>query len=169
MTNYRLHSPRVYARGIILTTAGLLAIIGTYSCTYDPQPPVPAVKASRVQTKAARLIDPGTAAAICKISKRPKTMLAIAAVESGKNGPQIIGDHGQSRGIFQIQARHWQAVIGNNGEVADDLEEQVRQADAVFDVLVEAYGYREAVRRWNGKGRQARNYQRKVLAIVASL
>lgn len=154
-------TPDRYARSIIWCTIGMTAVLTAYSCTYDPVAPVAPAK-SKTHIRAERYIQPETAEAIIQHSKRPRTMLAIAAVETGKAGPLIRGDGGRSHGVFQIQPHHW-------GEVPDDLEGQVRKADEVFDILIQAYGYREAVKRWNGQGRDAEAYRRRVFTVLAKL
>ena len=88
----------------------------------------------------------------------PATLVGIAAVES-EFDPKAVGDGGDSVGAFQVQPKHW-------GEVSEHLEEQIRQADQIFTALVKQYGYKEAVARWNGKGKQARKYRSKVLNNV---
>lgn len=95
--------------------------------------------------------------------KYPKTLTAIAAVESGKCGKTTTkGDKGQSRGIFQVQRKHW-------GHEGDSLEAQVRKADWVFDQLVQEHGYRGAVKAWNGSGKQAERYRQKVYAKLGEM
>jgi len=91
-------------------------------------------------------------------SKYPKTLRAIAQVESNFD-QHAVGDNGKSYGLFQIQRRHW-------GPVPKSVHGQVRKAEEVFGHLVEKHGYSKAIERWNGNGREARNYRRKVLMAM---
>lgn len=137
----------------------LLGLVGTYEQT--PEPVVQAVSMSRTEQQIAQILPSHVAKAIVDRSDYPRTMAAIAHTESGGNH-KAIGDHGKSRGAFQVQPRFW-------GDVPDSIEEQVDQANRIFMLLVKQYGYREAVRRYNGSGAASIKYQQTVLAKVGSL
>ncbi len=67
------------------------------------------------------------AAAVSK-TRRPKTLAAIAVVESRGN-PKAVGDNGDSKGAFQVQQRHWQPV-------PESPEDQARQAEQILEELL---------------------------------
>ena len=96
--------------------------------------------------------------AIANNSNYPITLAAIAKVESDYR-PQAIGDSGDSIGMFQIQPKH-------HGAVPNRVPEQVKKADKIFSGLVKQHGYYEAIKRYNGSGKQAEQYRNKVLKIV---
>ena len=95
--------------------------------------------------------------AIYQNTTYPQTLAAIAAVES-QYKPQVVGDGGDSYGLFQIQAKHW-------GEVPDSIPNQVRKCDAIFRGHVQRYGYYGAIKRYNGSGRGADRYLLRVLQV----
>ena len=143
--------------------AGLLSM---HSCAQQPMPVVIKSGIPAPYTTFARMtshVPAKTVRAIVQHSKYPRTLTAIAAVETGKRGTvRTKGDSGKSRGVFQVQRQWW-------GPEGDTLEEQVKQADAVFDALVQQYGYRSAVKRWNGSGKAAEVYRRKVMAQLGQM
>lgn len=96
--------------------------------------------------------------------KQAMTLAAIAHRETVRGGydHHAIGDGGKSKGLFQIQQRL-------HGAVPDDLEGQVAQATDLFLDYARRYGYRAAVKRWNGDGPLAQGYQRHVLAMVREM
>lgn len=160
---------RQYRRAIIVLVA-LIAGMGVSGAIERQKPapvtePLPVVKTAE-QIKIETILPEPVAAAIVKNApKYPRTMAAIAHTETRGNH-KAVGDSGASRGMFQIQNKYWSAEFG---PVPDDLEAQVRQADQLFHALAKQYGYREAVRRWNGDGPASRKYQRTVLAKVEAL
>lgn len=87
-------------------------------------------------------------------SKRPFLYAAIASVESDYR-PQITGDKGMSKGMFQIQPQH-------HGEVPDRLLQQLRKSESILEPLIEKHGLQKGIARYNGKGRKARIYSAKV-------
>ena len=94
-------------------------------------------------------------------SKYPKILTAIAKVESDCR-PQVKGDSGKSFGMFQIQEQHW-------GKVGDSVEDQTASAEKIVTALYKKHGFPKCIERYNGKGRQARDYKKKVLLIMANL
>jgi len=152
------------SRAVVLLVA-FVAMMGVVGAVEQPpvadQPTVKAVAKSATQESIEKLLPVHQAALIAGTSY-PKTLAAIAHTES-RGDQRAIGDGGKSLGLFQIQPAHWGRVD------LDDLEQQVAKADAVFCTLVKQYGYREAVRRWNGDGKASRKYQQVVLAKVAGL
>lgn len=119
-----------------------------------------------LQTKSTRLqtILPAKYAVAIAKTDHPEILAAIAYRETVRGGYDhtAFGDQGRSKGLFQIQERHW-------GHVPDDIEGQVNKANTVFNYLVKKHGKKEAVRRWNGSGPRARAYQRYVLNMAKSL
>ena len=142
----------------------LILAAGHIESRPDPSPaPVPVVKVAKsaTQEKIETILPAAIAKPIAERSAYPKTLAAIAHTESRGNH-KAIGDRGESRGAFQVQAKHW-------GFVPDSIEKQVDQANVIFVQLVKEHGYREAVRRWNGDGPASKKYQRTVLALVREL
>lgn len=138
-------------------------VVGHVESRPDPVPvPAPVkIAKSATQEKIETILPPAIAKPIAERTVYPKTLAAIAHTESRGNH-KAVGDKGQSRGAFQVQAKHW-------GIVPDSIEKQVDQANVIFMSLVREYGYREAVKRWNGDGPKADKYQRTVLALVREL
>jgi hypothetical protein len=91
-------------------------------------------------------------------SKYPRILTAIAKVESDFR-PQIVGDSGDSVGLFQIQPKH-------HGAVPETIEGQTKHAERILDELIRQHGMPKAIERYNGKGQQARRYKQKVIAII---
>lgn len=94
-------------------------------------------------------------------SKYPHTLAAMAKVESDFR-PQAKGDNGESKGMYQIQKRHW-------GEVPDSIEDQTIMAEQILSELIIKYGYRKGIERWNGRGKNARLYRDKVLLAMGEI
>lgn len=90
-------------------------------------------------------------------TKYPILLAAIAKVESNYR-PQIKGDNGASHGLFQIQRKHW-------GVVPDGVPDQVAKCDRIFRELERKHGYYDAIRHYNGSGRGAEAYRRRVLQV----
>lgn len=122
------------------------------------------VAKSLTQEKLEKILPEQYAKEIAHRSKYPMALGAIAYQETVKAGYDhtAVGDGGASYGLFQIQKRHW-------GAVPKDVAGQVDKADAIFTQLVAEYGYREAIKRWNGSGRKARTYQARVLKVANNI
>jgi len=90
-------------------------------------------------------------------TKEPYWLAAIAKVESNYN-PQIIGDKGDSYGLYQIQPKHW-------GYVPSSVEGQTKKAEDILSGLAKRGGIYSGVVRWNGRGIAARHYAKKVQKI----
>ena len=87
-------------------------------------------------------------------SKYPYLLSAIAQVESDFR-PQIIGDSGDSIGLFQIQEKHW-------GLVPDSIPDQIKKAEMIFDSLSGGRTQHQMIAKWNGSGWKAERYAKKV-------
>jgi hypothetical protein len=77
-------------------------------------------------------------------TKYPRLMTSIAISESNGN-PSAIGDHGESKGAFQVQD-HW-------GEVSGNITEQALQAEMIIEQLVASAprrSLRHGLARYNG-------------------
>lgn len=94
-------------------------------------------------------------------SRYPKILTAISKVESDFR-PQVYGDSGDSYGLFQLQEKHW-------GPIGESVEEQTRAAERVVGVLIERHGFPKCIERYNGRGQRAREYRKRVLAVMAKL
>lgn len=68
----------------------------------------------------------------------PKLLKAIAKVESGEQ-PGIVGDDGESVGLFQIQPK-WHAQRLKEGESLLDPEVNARIACEILTELMDKYG-----------------------------
>jgi hypothetical protein len=90
-------------------------------------------------------------------TKYPLLLAAIAKVESNYR-PQIRGDGGDSHGLFQIQPHHW-------GYVPEAVPAQVIKCDRIFRELERRHGYYGAIKHYNGSGRGAEAYRRRVLDV----
>jgi hypothetical protein len=90
-------------------------------------------------------------------SKYPYTLAAIAKAESDYR-PQIVGDHGTAHGMYQIRPKHW-------GAVPDRIEDQTKKAEQILDHLIAKHGYKKAIYKWNGSGKEAKQYAKNVLII----
>lgn len=124
---------------------------------YAPQPH----KISKCEQRLRAYIGDDYIASVIARSRYPFTLAAIAKVESDFR-PQIKGDSGKSHGLYQIQSQHW-------GSFDKSVEGQTRKAEQVFSELVREYGYKTAIERWNGSGKQARQYRQKVLLTMAQI
>lgn len=94
-------------------------------------------------------------------SKYPLLLTAIAKQESGFR-PLVRGDGGKSWGMFQMQPKL-------HGNFNLSVENQVRKAEQVMTWMIAAYGWPKAAQKWNGEGRDARRYQKSVLATMRSI
>lgn len=88
-------------------------------------------------------------------SKRPYVYAAIAKVESDYR-PQILGDNGRSFGLFQIQ----QEI---HGEFNDKISDQIAKCESILEPLIQRYGLKKALERYNGRGKKAQTYAKLVL------
>lgn len=169
------HLPVVKAAGqskmavfFSITFIGMFGVVGYLEQPQDvddatPTPVISQQTPHNVFSKYTSHIPATTAMAIVQNAKRPKTLIAIASVETGKRGRvSTVGDSGKSRGVFQVQPRYW-------GSAGDDLEAQVKKADWVFDQLVQEHGYHGAVKAFNGTGKKAEQYRNKVYARLEGL
>lgn len=151
--------------GYRLLLIGLIfGLAGTYECREQTEV-ITAVPVETTQTFARMTshVPASTVKAILANSERPRTLTAIASIETGRRGHvKSRGDSGKSRGVFQIQPRYW----GNEG---DTLEAQVRKCDYVFSELEKQYGYWGAVKAYNGSGAKAEAYRRKVYARLEGM
>ena len=96
---------------------------------------------------AAGSTQPATVAKAVSKSKRKYLAAATARKESNGN-PAAIGDGGQSRGLYQIQPKHW-------GPVPKNPELQTAKHDWVVDQLEKEVGMPLAVERYNGSSPSA--------------
>jgi len=145
--------------GILMLAA--LGIVGNTEQEVPRPEPVKPVLKSATQEKIERILPAHVAKPIAEKAAYPRTMAAIAHTES-RGDHRAIGDKGKAVGCFQVHPRHW-------GAVPEDIEGQVAQANDIFMQLVDRHGYREAVKRWNGRGEKAEKYRKVVLAKVRSL
>lgn len=88
-------------------------------------------------------------------------LTAIAKLESDFR-PQIKGDNGKSKGMYQIQER----IHGRFGDTVDD---QTGKAVRVFESFVSEHGYEKAFERYNGCGSKARLYRKMALRLVKQM
>lgn len=86
----------------------------------------------------------------------PALSLGMGITESNLN-PLVNGDKGQSKGMFMIQPKH-------HGYVPKSVSGQMLKHDAILVELMEACGQDPmmASERYNGSGKKAREYARKV-------
>jgi len=76
-------------------------------------------------------------------TKRPALMAAIAVVESNGN-PKASGDSGESKGAWQVQAKHW-------GKVSTDPVSQALQAERILEELLSSRrSLRSGLAQYNG-------------------
>lgn len=92
-------------------------------------------------------------------SKYPYLMAAIKLEESGLSGPYIVGDGGDSLGMFQIQPQHW-------GEFDYRVDKQVAHCQKIIDYLISKNkkSLHSAISRYNGRGVKADKYANRVLS-----
>lgn len=93
--------------------------------------------------------------------KRPYTIAAIAKEESDYT-LHAVGDGGKSVGMYQIQSHIW-------GEFEKSLTGQTDKVEEILEALIKESGYKEAIRRYNGRGNQARNYRDRVIKRVKEM
>ena len=124
---------------------------------------VRAIEKSRTQEQIETLLPVPVAKAIAERSAYPRTMAGVAHTESGGDH-RAIGDGGKAKGLFQV----WGSL---HGEVPDDIEGQVDQANRMFLKSVEKHGYRTAVSLWKGTPAlpEVKAYQQTVLAKVRKM
>lgn len=88
-------------------------------------------------------------------TKRPELSASMAKVESRGN-PKAVGDHGKSRGAWQVQARHW-------GKVSENPRRQAQQNEWILDELQDkGRSLPVAVKHYNGTGKSAERYVKDV-------
>lgn len=110
-----------------------------------------------------KLVNNDRIAKAIKKTKYPYTLAAIAKRETGGTfNPNVVGDRGQSFGLYQIQEKHW-------GKFDKSIEGQTNKAEEILDKLIKAHGYTKAIERYNGSGKMARMYKEDVLKTVSSL
>lgn len=92
----------------------------------------------------------------------PKLLKAIAKVESGGQ-PGIVGDDGESVGLFQIQPK-WHAKRLKEGETLYDPEVNIRVACEILTELMDQYAtLDEVLTAYNcGHGDGSREYANRV-------
>lgn len=90
---------------------------------------------------------PKIVADACMQTSDPALCAAIALAESTANPYCLPGDHGRSRGGWQVQPKWW-------GKVSADPYRQAKQAEWVFKTLVMRYNGStiNALRAYNGDG-----------------
>jgi len=147
---------------VLLTVAGS-NLVADNSADHLPAV-VMAVKKSRTQERLERLLPETVAKLIAEKSDYPYTLAAIAHVES-RGDHRAIGSSGSDKGLFQVMEKYHGPVN------LESIESQVKQANGLFLKLVESYGYRQAIARWNGSPNnpKVKRYQRIVLAKVEQL
>lgn len=115
-----------------------------------------------VQVKIERYIkDPYIAEVISK-RKRPYLLAAIKLIETEQAGPYITGDDGDSIGMFQVQPRHW-------NKVEYEVSKQVIQCEKIVEFLIDKHGISKGIERYNGSGRNARHYSKRVIDLAAKI
>jgi hypothetical protein len=90
----------------------------------------------------------------------PETLAAICAAESNFN-PKAKGKDGDS-GAFQVMPNIW-------GSVPRDISGQSKQADGILQELLRSSGLKESIRRYNGSGKKATEYSKKVMRLRAKV
>lgn len=95
--------------------------------------------------------------------ERPHICIAQGLVESGMN-KYAVGDRGESKGAFQVQAKHW-------GKVPRGLLAQANQNERILEELLQESGqdYSTAISRYNGAGKPARQYAKEVRRVSLEL
>lgn len=110
---------------------------------------------SLTQKKIESIIKDEYIAEVISKTKYPYLMAAIAIHESGVR-PQIVGDSGESYGLFQIQRKHW-------GWLGDSVQCQADLCERILERLITSNGVEKGVQKYNGSGREARAYARRVI------
>jgi len=96
------------------------------------------------------------------ILSMPVLAHAQASVESDF-APWAVGDRGKSRGMFQVQARHW-------GKVPRSVIGQMKQYNSIIVSLYNSHHSMEkAIKAYNGTGRKADKYYVIVRARVLGM
>lgn len=100
--------------------------------------------------------EPATIAKAVGTSKR-KVLTAVVAKRESRGNPKAVGDSGASRGLYQVQGKHWKKVSANP-------EAQTVQHDRIMDELMAETGnLPQAIERYNGQGRDARKYKKETI------
>lgn len=114
---------------------------------------------SPVKTRVMKAIRDEYLADVISKAKKPYLIAAIKLTESGHSGPYIIGDGGDSKGLYQIQPQH-------HNWWGDSIEKQTAQCESIIYPLIKKYGMNEGVRRYNGSGWKAVSYSKKVIKLA---
>jgi hypothetical protein len=142
--------------GIMLWYVLMLLVI-TYAPNTEAKTGVFPVESSDTQKRLERYIkDKHIAEEIAK-TKRPYIYAAIAKVESDFR-PQIIGDGGDSHGMFQIQRKY-------HGWLGDGVQHQTDLCQRILEPLIARHGLEEGIRRYNGSGPAARRYSKRIIEL----
>lgn len=162
------HNKRSFMNIKKITYAGGSIIVGSILCYgfWIKTSQNSDMEARRIVSKRERAIailckDDYIASEIAK-SKYDFLAAAIAKVESDCR-PQIIGDNGDSYGLFQVQSKHW------NLPENDTVPAQIKHFENIIDSLVSGNSKISYITRYNGKGKKARLYRKKVLANINTL
>jgi hypothetical protein len=138
-----------------------LIILVSYACYRDVEVKHAVKPAVIINPTIYRFVgDVEIANAIAK-SKYPKTLAAIAKVES-EFKRDAIGDRGEAFGLFQIQQKH-------HGQVPADIVGQTKKAEGILDDLVRRRGYYQAIALYNGDGPASRRYRDKILNTMRTI
>lgn len=88
--------------------------------------------------------------------KRPEIVISQGHIESGMN--RFAVGKTREKGAFQVREKYW-------GKVPRDLKGQMLQNEDIMDELLEANDdcLETALVRYNGRGRKAREYAKKVI------
>jgi soluble lytic murein transglycosylase-like protein len=142
---------------------GCLAVMAPTTKKPAPQNPPIAVQEPRsdLEKRLARYVGDEQLAEVLAKTKYPKTLAAIAKVESDFD-PHAVGDSGKSIGMYQIQPRL-------HGPVPKSIQGQTRKAEQLLDKLVKTKGYYLAIARYNGDGPKAEEYRRKVMTELRKI
>ena len=143
----------------------LACLVFLGSCQQQPKPEH---RLTELETRLAKFIiahqgpDPVNTAIILATAKRPRLMAAIACQESGFKS-NAVGDGGRSKSMFQILGWH-------HGDPCDTLL-ALRLAEAHLEGKIkDARGdLWDGVRRYNGRGQQARVYRERVAALYKEI
>lgn len=143
-----------------LVYAGMM--ITVTSIAKQPIPEYRVKHKNPVQVKIERHIkDPYIAEVISK-TKRPYLIAAIKLVESGQAGPYIMGDNGESSGLFQIQRKY-------HGWLGYGVERQADLCERILEPLIIRHGVVQGVAAYNGSGPKARRYSKRVIELAMKI
>lgn len=154
----RLRLLSLWVLGTVILT---YSIVGYGLCKTNRFLDAQNAQSNTCETKLKRYIRDDYIAEVIARSGYPYLLAAIAKVESDYK-PQIKGDGGDSHGLYQIQEKHW-------GTFDKSVEGQTLKAEQILSELIKQHGYSMAVERWNGTGKQARAYKKKVFACMKDI